>query len=189
MKLPNAEKAVVEREKITEYLLNFTHRYGASKARFFAAFGFRAEEWWTFAEALREQGRNHDVKNVRETGFGPRYEVEGRSSRSMADAHECAPSGKWIAARLRHASSPLILRGNRMINEHDSVVLTQDLPDEELKAGDIGTVVHIHEGGSAYEVEFMTLAGETICVATLLASQVRPIARREIAHAREIAAA
>lgn len=76
-----------------------------------------------------------------------------------------------------------------MINEHDSVVLTQDLPDEELEAGDIGTVVHIHEGGAAYEVEFMTLAGETICVATLLARQVRPIARREIAHVREIAAA
>lgn len=76
-----------------------------------------------------------------------------------------------------------------MINEHESVVLTQDLPDEGLKAGDIGTVVHIHDGGKGYEVEFMTLAGETICVTTLLASQVRPIARREIAHVREIAAA
>lgn len=76
-----------------------------------------------------------------------------------------------------------------MINEHDRVVLTQDLPDEGLKAGDIGTVVHIHEKGAAYEVEFMTLAGETICVTTLLANQVRPIARREIAHVREIAAA
>ncbi len=77
----------------------------------------------------------------------------------------------------------------RMINEHDCVVLTQDLPAEGLKAGDIGTVVHIHEGSAAYEVEFMTLAGETICVATLLASQVRPIASRDIAHVREIAAA
>lgn len=76
----------------------------------------------------------------------------------------------------------------RMINEHDCVVLTQDLPDEGLKAGDIGTVVHIHEG-AAYEVEFMTLAGETICVATLLASQVRPIAGRDIAHVRKTAAA
>jgi uncharacterized protein DUF4926 len=64
-----------------------------------------------------------------------------------------------------------------MIKEHDCVVLTQDLPDGGLKAGDIGTVVHIHENGAAYEVEFMTLAGETICVATLLAIQVRPIAR------------
>ena len=76
-----------------------------------------------------------------------------------------------------------------MINEHDCVVLTQDLPDEGLKAGDIGTVVHIHEGGAAYEVEFMTLAGETICVATLLSAQVRPIARGDIAHVRELAAA
>ena len=77
MKLPNAENAVVEREKIAEYLLNPTHRYGASKARFFGAFGFRAEEWWKFAEALREHGRDHDVTKVQETGFGPRYEVEG----------------------------------------------------------------------------------------------------------------
>ncbi len=32
----------------------------------------------------------------------------------------------------------------------------------------------------------MTLAGETIAVATLLAAQVRPFARRDIAHAREL---
>jgi len=76
-----------------------------------------------------------------------------------------------------------------MINEHDCVVLTANLPEENLTAGDIGTVVHIHQGGAAYEVEFMTLAGETICVATLKAAQVRPIARRDIAHVRELAAA
>jgi hypothetical protein len=43
MRLPNAEFAVVEREKITEYLLNPEHRYGLSKARFFAGFGFTLE--------------------------------------------------------------------------------------------------------------------------------------------------
>lgn len=77
MKLPNAENAVVDREKITEYLLNPRHRYGASKARFFAAFGFSAEEWQTLADALREHGQRHEVIRVRETGFGPRYEIEG----------------------------------------------------------------------------------------------------------------
>jgi hypothetical protein len=66
MKLPNAENAVVEREKITEYLLNPTHRYGASKSWFFGAFGFRAEEWWTLAEALREHSRNHDDEGPRD---------------------------------------------------------------------------------------------------------------------------
>ena len=72
-----------------------------------------------------------------------------------------------------------------MIREHECVVLTQDLHDEGLQAGDIGTVVHIHQGGAGYEVEFMTLAGETVAVATLLPAQIRPIAKRDIAHVRE----
>ena len=77
MKLPNADKAVVEREKVVDYLLNPAHRYGASKARFFSAFGFRVEQWERLAEALREHGRTHDVSRTVETGFGPRYVVEG----------------------------------------------------------------------------------------------------------------
>ena len=35
-----------------------------------------------------------------------------------------------------------------MIREHDCVVLTQDLPDEGLQTGDIGTVVHIYQDGA-----------------------------------------
>src|SRR5208282_3734595 len=77
MKMPNADQAVVEREKIVDYLLNPGHRYGASKARFFAGFGFRLEEWERLADALREHGRIHGVVRTHETGFGPRYAVEG----------------------------------------------------------------------------------------------------------------
>ena len=73
-----------------------------------------------------------------------------------------------------------------MIKEHDCIVLTEDLPAEGLKAGDIGTVVHIHQHGAGYEVEFMTLTGETITVVTLLAAQVRPLTRRDMAHVREL---
>ena len=61
------------------------------------------------------------------------------------------------------------------INEHDCVVLTSDLPAENLQAGDVGTVVHIHRDGVAFEVEFITLAGETIAVTTVLAAQLRPV--------------
>ena len=77
MGLPNASRAVVEQAKIVEYLLNPAHRYGASKARFFAQFGFRAEAWEVLAGALREHAQENEVTKVRETGFGPRYEVEG----------------------------------------------------------------------------------------------------------------
>ena len=77
MKLPHANAALVEREKIVDYLLNPAHRYGASKARFFCEFGFRADEWERLAEALREHGGTCEVVREVETGFGPRYVVEG----------------------------------------------------------------------------------------------------------------
>ena len=76
-----------------------------------------------------------------------------------------------------------------MIKEHDCVVLTANVPDEGLEGGDVGTVVHIHKGGEGYEVEFMTLTGETVAIVTLLAGQVRPLNRRDLAHAREMAPA
>ena len=77
MKLPNAELAFVEREKVVEYLLNPAHPYGASKAAFFTRFGFRTDAWELLAAAFREHGRLHDVAREKATGFGPRYEVEG----------------------------------------------------------------------------------------------------------------
>lgn len=76
-----------------------------------------------------------------------------------------------------------------MIKELDSVVLTTDLPEHGLSKGDIGTAVLVHEDGKGFTVEFMTLAGHTIAVVTLLAGQVRLIARNEIAHVRTLAAA
>ena len=72
------------------------------------------------------------------------------------------------------------------IKEHDCVVLTADLPAEGLKAGDVGTVVHIHAGGTAYEVEFVTLAGDTIAVATVEADNLRPVGKRDLNHVREL---
>ncbi|MCS7066697.1 MAG: DUF4926 domain-containing protein [Fimbriimonadales bacterium] len=73
-----------------------------------------------------------------------------------------------------------------MIRELDIVVLTEDMPEHGLKAGDVGTVVLVHGGGMGYEVEFMTLRGETVTVVSLHADQVRPVGEREIAHARPL---
>jgi hypothetical protein len=73
-----------------------------------------------------------------------------------------------------------------MIKEHECAVLTEELTAKGLKAGDLGTVVHVHEAGAGYEVEFMTLAGQTVTVVTLAASQLRAITSRDIAHVREI---
>ena len=56
-------------------------------------------------------------------------------------------------------------------------------------AGDVGVVVHIYEGGKAYEVEFIALDGNTVAVETLEAEKIRPIRDREMPHVRDMAAA
>ena len=75
-----------------------------------------------------------------------------------------------------------------MIEELASVVLTSDLPERGLRAGDIGTAVLVHQDGAGYTVEFMTLGGDTVAVVTLGADRVRAIRPNEIAHVRELAA-
>ena len=75
-----------------------------------------------------------------------------------------------------------------MIKELDNIVLTVDLPQHGLTAGDIGSVVMVHTRNEGYEVEFMTLDGETLAVTSLMAAEVRPISHKEIAHVRLVAA-
>jgi hypothetical protein len=72
-----------------------------------------------------------------------------------------------------------------MIQELDTIILARDMPELKLRKGDLGTVVLAHKNDAAYEVEFVTLGGQTLVVLTLPADAVRPITGREIAHARE----
>ena len=69
-----------------------------------------------------------------------------------------------------------------MTREQDTVVLIKDPPAEGLAKGDMGTVVMVHEGGKAFEVEFVTLAGDTLGMLTLTADEVRPISARDVPH-------
>jgi hypothetical protein len=74
-----------------------------------------------------------------------------------------------------------------MISEHERAALTVDIPEYGLKMGDVGTVVHVYTDGSAYEIEFFTLDGQTLDVVTVEASQVRAVGARDVLHARSIA--
>jgi hypothetical protein len=74
-----------------------------------------------------------------------------------------------------------------MLSELDTVVLTENLDEYGLKQGDVGTVVLCHED-AGYEVEFVSLRGETLAVVSLTALQLRPLGDREIAQARPVEA-
>lgn len=73
-----------------------------------------------------------------------------------------------------------------MIKELDTVVLTHDIEDYELKQGDLGTVVHIYKDGLQFEVEFVTAEGKTIAVLTFGKNEIRSLKDKEILHAREL---
>jgi hypothetical protein len=101
----------------------------------------------------------------------------------LADITVCDPDGLLSPANewpVWQRPTLATTKANR-INELDDVILTCDLPEHGLSAGDIGT--------AGYEVEFTSLDGETIAVVTLMASQVRPAQTGEIAHVRALAVA
>ena len=74
-----------------------------------------------------------------------------------------------------------------MIEDLEVVVFTRAVPEHRLEAGDVGTVVMVHEGGKGYTVEVMTLRGATIAIVTVPADAIRPLAEHEIAHVRQVA--
>lgn len=73
-----------------------------------------------------------------------------------------------------------------MIPEFERAVLIEDLPEYGFKAGDVGTVVHIHREGAGYELEMMTADGHTVDVITVHAHQVRGVTRQDMLHVRVV---
>ena len=49
-----------------------------------------------------------------------------------------------------------------MLAEHSMVTLMRDVPNEGLRRGALGAIVHVYPGGAAYEVEFDRVARDGI---------------------------
>jgi hypothetical protein len=71
-----------------------------------------------------------------------------------------------------------------MVHELDTVVITRDLPERGIVAGDIGVVAHLYTDNTVAEVEFVSGEGATIAIETLPVTEIRPVGAREILHAR-----
>ena len=73
-----------------------------------------------------------------------------------------------------------------MLQEHDLIVLTEDLTGTKFKAGDVGTIVYLSDDSPYYEVEFISSEGETIDIVTVPASQVRPVKSMDVMLGRAL---
>jgi Domain of unknown function (DUF4926) len=73
-----------------------------------------------------------------------------------------------------------------MIQEHQSVVLKEDLPEDKLRKGDVGTIVFIHGQHRGYEVEFNTADGNGIAIVSLGPEQIRELSDHDVWTVREL---
>jgi hypothetical protein len=150
-------------------LLNPAHPDNGGKAEFFLALGFTREHWRALADAFGEIARRATVTQQIDSPHGSKFIIDD-----------------YIDALGSRAAVPT--KAKNIMKEHERVVLTTAVPEARLEAGDVGTIVHIHKDGAAYEVEFVALDGHTAAVATLEKSKVRPVKPYEITHARDLAA-
>ena len=77
MKLPDADKAIVSREKAADYLLNPAHPDNGGKAEFFTRLGFRRDQWEIFAAALKSLAAAGDAISSSESSHGKKYVIVG----------------------------------------------------------------------------------------------------------------
>jgi hypothetical protein len=88
--LPGADKLIVEREKIVDYLLNAAHPDNGGKARFFLDLGFARDDWQTLAAAFRKAVADRPVSKTMASAHGTKY---------IVDSHIESPSGKRSSVR------------------------------------------------------------------------------------------
>jgi len=70
----------------------------------------------------------------------------------------------------------------------DTVVLKKDMPEQGLKAGDVGAVVESY-GTTGFEVEFVTGSGHTQALVTVSVHDVRKFGPSDLLSARSLSAA
>jgi Domain of unknown function (DUF4926) len=65
----------------------------------------------------------------------------------------------------------------------DTVVLNHDIPEQGLRAGDLGAVVEVYADDSL-EVEFVRPSGDTQALVTLKSTDVRPVTKTDVLSVR-----
>lgn len=72
------------------------------------------------------------------------------------------------------------------------VVLTKDIPEKNLKKGDVATVVEYHpvsDGEDGYSLEVFNALGDTIAVITVAESAIELLTKNEVFSVRELSIA
>ena len=81
MSIPDAETAIVTRDKVHGYLLNLDHSDGGSKPIWFHSLGYGRENWQLLAEDLLKIARTCDRYATERSPYGLKYKASGTVGR------------------------------------------------------------------------------------------------------------
>ena len=76
MKIQNADRAHIPREKLQDYVLSESHPVGRFKAKFFRSLGFERTDWRALKVEILSLLDN-EAKEKERTEYGQKYEVRG----------------------------------------------------------------------------------------------------------------
>lgn len=77
MKLPAMDRALVEPEKVRDYLLSSEHAVGRFKAVFFTKLGYSRQQWQRLQGDILEIARVGQAADGQPSHFGRKFEVGG----------------------------------------------------------------------------------------------------------------
>ena len=75
MRLPNAEKAVVDEAKVRGYLLAPEHPVGRFKAAFFRSLGYTTADWQRLQDALLSHAQTGDASPEPSSTYGQKFRI------------------------------------------------------------------------------------------------------------------
>lgn len=97
MKLPAADRAIVDEAKVRDYLLSPEHPVGRFKAAFFASAGYTRQDWERLQRVFLSIAASEDATPGQPSDFGQKYEVRGRIEGPTGRSFEVVTV--WIVLR------------------------------------------------------------------------------------------
>ena len=184
MKLPS--DATIEPRKITEYLLQ--RRQEDDKSVFLAQAGYTLENPTSLLADLRGQILALEAEVIGPFEYGTKFRIRGVLQGPNGRALRIVSIWASVGGPWSNAFYYAISRKTVKYPLFSRVALSEDLPKENLRRGDVATVVEYYEGQSGqepgYELEVFNAVGETIAIATVREMQIEELRSDEVLSVR-----
>ena len=109
-------------------------------------------------------------------------EVVPKPTSKLPDQTPSGISAELVDIEISEAEAALTYSAIKLL---DVVALTQDVPEHNLKRGEVGTVVGILANGEAYEVEFSNTNGQMYKCLSLPVSQLTVLHHEPISESEQ----